>query len=398
MTGPRLFLHIGHPKTGTTSIQTFLLENRAALRREGVLVPHAGVVEGAHHGLTANYYSVRRCPDRAAANLEALRREVEAAQCPTVVISSEALIQENPERFAAFRDAGFAVVVIYYIRRQDLAVESVYAQRVRSYNQMEIRPIQDMLRHLTPHYRKHLDRYAQTFGRDHVRVRPFEKAAFQGGALLPDFLTLIGVDPARYPAAERKRNTAFKRDYLEFKRRCNRLPLLENEHQDLGDELDALSAADTTPQPRHALSHADRVQLLDSCAVENTGIARDFMGRHDGTLFTEPPPDDDAGFHPIGSLPDAVQHALFDRLSPTMQDLLEFLDRTIRQRLPGESFMPEIPDDPEARRLVIVHRERDKLRRRIAILERQDSERQAIPPRPGGLLSRVRRLFLNPEP
>jgi hypothetical protein len=395
MTAPRLFIHIGHPKTGTTSIQTFLLENRAALRCQGILVPLAGVREGAHHGLTENYFSVRRGQDQSGANLEALQREMREAGCPTVVLSSEAFIQENPARFTGFRDAGYEVFIIYYIRRQDLAVESVYAQRVRSYNQMEIQPIQEMLRQLTPHYRKHLDRFANTFGRAHIRVRPFEKAAVAGGALLPDFLTLIGADPAAFPAADRKRNTSFKRDYLEFKRRCNRLPLLEHEHQKLGPELDALSAADTSPQPGHALSHADRVRLLESFGEENAGIARDFMGRADGTLFTEPPPDDDAAFQPIGVLPEPVQHALFDRLSPALQDILELLDAGIRRRLPGEPFLPDIPAEPEVRRKAVIRRENDKLKRRVASLERQ-AEQSLNPPRPTGFLARLRRRFLNP--
>ncbi len=395
MTAPRLFLHIGHPKTGTTSIQTFLLENRDVLRRQGILVPRSGVLEGAHHGLTENYFSVRRSPDRSGLNIKALQREVREAHCPVVALSSEAFIQENPERFTVFRDAGFDVFVIYYIRRQDLAVESVYAQRVRSYNQMEIQPIQDMLRQLTPHYRKHLDRFAKTFGRDHIRVRPFEKSAFVGGALVPDFLSLLGTDPARFPIAERRRNAAFKRDYLEFKRRCNRLPLLIGEHQMLASELNALSAADPDPQPRHALSHADRIRLLDFCREENEGIARDYRGQPDGTLFTEPPPDDDAEFRPIGDLPASVQHTLFNALSPALQELLEFLALDLRQRLPGESFLPAIPDEPEARHLVVVQRENAKLQRRIAILERQASESLAAPPYSTGLLARLRRLFLN---
>lgn len=43
MIGSRLILHVGAPKTGTTSVQVFLYEHREALRRRGILYPIEGL-------------------------------------------------------------------------------------------------------------------------------------------------------------------------------------------------------------------------------------------------------------------------------------------------------------------------------------------------------------------
>ena len=47
-----LFLHIGHIKTGTKSIQAFLFENRAYLLKKGFVYPNTcKLVDFAHHPL-----------------------------------------------------------------------------------------------------------------------------------------------------------------------------------------------------------------------------------------------------------------------------------------------------------------------------------------------------------
>jgi hypothetical protein len=392
MTPRRLYIHIGHPKTGTTSIQNFLLEQRAALRKEGLLVPRAGVLEGAHHGLSRNWYAIRSRPDRSDAEIAALREEVEAANCPAVALSSEAFIQEQPARLAAFLPGPCEVFILYYIRRQDLVAESDYVQRVRSYTKLEASPPEAVLPQVVPRYLRVLNRFGAHFDRAHLLVRPFEKAAFTGGSLMADFITLIGADPARHPAADRRRNTAFKRNYLEFKRPCNLLPLLDEEVKALGAELDRLSESDASPQPRHCLSQADRIRLLADFAGENEEIARRFLGRPDGVLFTEPPPEPDPEFRPVGDLPAALQHSIFEKLSPALRDKLEFLDRGIRLRLPGKPFLPEIPAGPAELAGRAANREQAKLRRRLNSLEHSLAEAAARPPPRPGPVARARRL------
>ncbi len=51
MTKRTCYIHVGPHKTGTTSIQWFLQENRAELLKDGYLVPESETKRGAHHAL-----------------------------------------------------------------------------------------------------------------------------------------------------------------------------------------------------------------------------------------------------------------------------------------------------------------------------------------------------------
>src|SRR5437016_5255870 len=53
----RCFLHIGTEKTGTTTIQSFLAQNRDRLREQGVMYPSA---PGNHNHIALAAYALRR--------------------------------------------------------------------------------------------------------------------------------------------------------------------------------------------------------------------------------------------------------------------------------------------------------------------------------------------------
>lgn len=381
----RLFLHIGHPKTGTSSIQSFLVNHRMALERHGVYVPRAGWIEGAHHGLSENFFSVRHISSQTADHLRDLDRELANTKAPTVVLSSEAFIQENPARLAALFKPRFDVFIVYYVRRQDLAAQSVYAQRVRSEIQRECGTISEKLYDFVPRYRLHLDRFAAVFGTDHCLLRPFETSAFVGGTLIGDFLSLLSLSSDLLPFQDERRNTALQWPYLAFRRQTNLLPLLVEEHQALGRALDALSWADTTPWPRHLLSAEERLAILHRCAEENTWLARTYRGSSDGTLFRDPLPSPNEPWAPLGPLEPDLQHRILDALPAEIRDMLEFLDRKIRLRQPGQPFLPEWPSDQVLQQRLLDQRDLTILQRRIARLELAQAHSPSLPPQPSPL-------------
>jgi hypothetical protein len=84
------YIHVGPHKTGTTSIQWFLQENRAELLKHGYFVPESGNVHGGHHPIVRQLCG-QEVPHHhrwvAAKFVEALADTL----CEAVVISSEAL-------------------------------------------------------------------------------------------------------------------------------------------------------------------------------------------------------------------------------------------------------------------------------------------------------------------
>lgn len=126
-----LILHIGGHRTGSTSIQTALHASRRRLRRAGVLYPETGRIAISHIAL-ANAVRGRGVAGFEEAPpfeslLESLGREIAAAGCRTVVISSEEFILTHQMRAADMeRLLGLfsAVRVICFLRHQAPLLES----------------------------------------------------------------------------------------------------------------------------------------------------------------------------------------------------------------------------------------------------------------------------------
>ena len=366
----RLFLHIGHPKTGTTSIQTWFLANREALRSAGILYPTTGLNDSAHRLLSPAFYAQRHLPNEAPAVMHRLIREIESSSCSVVFISFEGFGLDHPRSLALLRELG-EVTVIYYVRRQDHLAESMYAQHVRSFLRMEIRP-PDLWLEQVFHcdYLAVAERFATFFGADRFRLRPFEPTALAGGDVVKDILNVMGVTPPSNLPPPTSRNETLRRSYLSFKRALNLLPLLEEEHRLLARQLTMLSQHDTSPSPRHLFSPDTRLALLERHASLNATLAREFLERPDGRLFQDTSLDPNAPWAPLTPLAPSDQWDIFERLSPEGQAILTTLYRPARLANRGEPLLPHLPDGNEsALERLSNMRLRTQLQRRLARLE-----------------------------
>jgi hypothetical protein len=141
----RVFLHIGLPKTGTTSLQTFLARNRALLREGGFEYPEVATnpAGNAHHNLTWKLLgSESYAPDRG--TLEEFIRHASALprSIPNLVVSSEgfshyiSLAAPSGNAFTAWLkelSASFgAITVVVGMRPFFEFAESMYLQVVRT--------------------------------------------------------------------------------------------------------------------------------------------------------------------------------------------------------------------------------------------------------------------------
>jgi hypothetical protein len=134
----RLILHIGSPKAGSTSLQGFLRDNRAALARVGVDAPEFGAKDAAKQ---AELRLVLGEPAGREQRLAGLFARLEALPGDTAILSAESLaaIPEEaaaPEALAwAARDAGFEVDVLAFVRAPHLFMNSSYAQHTHNFRE-----------------------------------------------------------------------------------------------------------------------------------------------------------------------------------------------------------------------------------------------------------------------
>ncbi|EAR21640.1 hypothetical protein [Nitrococcus mobilis] len=277
----RCILHIGTEKTGTSTIQRFLVSNRDALAAEGVLYPTCGGGEsgGSQWGFAASvcraawkldlgrFLNIRSAEDQAgyrAALINSLGWEFEAlAEREILVISSEHFQSRlrHIDEIAALKDflAHWVVEfqVVLYLRRQDRVAMSLYSTKVKSgnpkpgvFDAIKAGPL--------PYYFDYeaiYRQWAEVFGAGAVAVRLFDRAEWAHGDLVQDFAAAGGIVLAGKEIPESE-NESLSQEGVDFLLEVNKqLP-----HTAKGGS-DAL---------RQKIAH--RVSLL--CKGRPTGVSR----------------------------------------------------------------------------------------------------------------------------
>jgi hypothetical protein len=137
----KIIIHVGLPKTGTKSLQSFFWEFREPIAEAGLYYPVSGCVKPghAHHNIGWSYSRKPKLKARldAAVGAEAdLIKEIRQVD-KDVLISSEglwALARDEPARLAAFiADAGAGRKVKFVVTWRNAAeyCESLYFQRAK---------------------------------------------------------------------------------------------------------------------------------------------------------------------------------------------------------------------------------------------------------------------------
>lgn len=188
-------IHIGYGKTGTTSIQWTLENNRDRLWSHKVLYPRAGVINGAQHGL---------CPlDGSSAEEEyvKLRHEIESLAPRLVLLSSEnfsfaplGVIDNLAGLFAG------SARILFYVRHQVDLVESVFLEwqkvgldyrgNIRRFFAAHKQSFNFMLR---------IQPWIDRFGGANILARVFDKRVI-GEDVVSDFLRSAGLPANLQPA------------------------------------------------------------------------------------------------------------------------------------------------------------------------------------------------------
>lgn len=238
----KLSLHIGTPKSGTSTIQRFLKQNRALLQENGVHVPQS-LGKGNHRRLAAAFlnddivdYLFRRLnlqdrADRIAAKRQwkaDLRTEIEAQPCSHVVMSSEHLQSglHEPEAIRALSDylqpLFSDIHIILYIRDPLDTVVSLYSTGVKSGSTRAGIPLPP------PNYwanvvnhKATIQRWQANLAPAKLKVRLFQKDDFVKGDLLADFISAAELPELDYKRPKRV-NESLDRLGLGLLRRLNK--------------------------------------------------------------------------------------------------------------------------------------------------------------------------------
>lgn len=292
----RLYLHVGMPKTGSTSIQWFLNNNRTLLQNQGMLYPQRQMVSDAHHPVAwlCRPDGQQRGPDGEQQWVERIEgyrpiverfvRDLSTSAYESITLSSETFFRSDPARVAQlFEDHDVRTII--YLRRQDSFLEASLNQNTKIAGS-----------HLDEHefahqcttildYARWLSRWEASLGKSSVDVVPFEKHWFPAG-LERGYIELLGLEwDERFLTSAR--NGRMTRDGLEFLVRLNALGRLDRQGY-----LEAVRLlqpfADDNPDPpayRNVYSPQQRRAFLEQFRDSNALVARDYLGL-EGPLFS----------------------------------------------------------------------------------------------------------------
>ena len=299
-----VYIHIGAPKTATSTLQAVLSKNQAKLLKQGVLYPASCRQASAHHPLICDL--MHKHQGQAMADMwygdvergtawSALASEMEA-QGPglrAVVVSSELFFGQARHLEDMLEDVlgylqGHRIEVVAYLRRQDQMYASFYNQDIKGARQW----CHNAYRFYETHqifqrdYHSLLSAWAEALGRRNVLVRPFEPQQWTDGDIVADFCRTTGLPPLN--AGNLESNEGLGPNQLYIKRCLNRVGYAKSLNDPVLGLLTRLcpeSPARDCVYVHKRLYRKYRREWLQT----NQRIARDFL--HGDALFANPIPE-----------------------------------------------------------------------------------------------------------
>ncbi|WP_200327938.1 hypothetical protein [Thiocystis violacea] len=303
---PRVILHIGLEKTGTTSIQRFLSANhRRLIERHRVLYPlHPSLCrDDAHTPLTAGLLPASACdfisPEARPGvtdMIDALEASLDKA--PETLIFSAEHLSSRLDRASIAQLAQllclFAVEILVYVRTQAEMGVSAFSTHLKCgrrdwFLPREIspkNPYYDVVGMLAP--------WVEIFGQDAIRLRVFDPQQLHRGDIIDDVLAMIGIQDTTGLEREAPLNTSLNLAEAALLHRFNQCVPTWEEAVEQGRPQDyhhvhqlrlkILEEAASIPDLRNApplsslLTAWDRLRIGQRFARTNARIARDYLG------------------------------------------------------------------------------------------------------------------------
>ena len=307
-----LYIHIGTPKTGTTTIQQFLKHNANLLLSKGIYYPefpkeldNAFILPAECTGEDSLEGNVGWLP-RSECSPNQIRDIIHEKfnTANKVLLSSECIWGETRDKYSFLQNLvaeDVQVKVIVYLRKQIDFLESQYRECIRV---LELTAcVEDACnpdKHIIDGIIENLDYYrvlesmAKAIGKENIIVRPYERSQFKNNSLLDDFLDTIGLEMSNeFNIVRNNYNPAMDNAALIVKRNMNKT-YKQNRAVMYNCFYEALKADGSVFNPdsgrthtRSLIPYEDRCALMKNYADCNKRIAVEYLNRQDGKLFFE---------------------------------------------------------------------------------------------------------------
>lgn len=245
----KLILHIGTPKTGTTSIQHYLNKNRLKLTLNRIYVPLSVMTAPGNHrwipviaynndhvdGFTKKRFKNKKDREEKINDLKyrfatECKDAVSAGKCDTLILTSEhchARLREEEEierLYNFFKDIFDEIKIVIYIRDPLKMAVSRFSEGIKSGNLTRHLPApteRNFDKHLCNHAH-YIDLWSRCFRGTEILVRRFERNLLVGGDVVTDFCSSLFPDLDRSDFEDQdKRNESMSLTGMALIRKMN---------------------------------------------------------------------------------------------------------------------------------------------------------------------------------
>ncbi len=305
------FLHIGMPKTGTTTIQNFLASNRSQLLKQNFFYPKSvgnnSPLQDNHLKLAAyamnpdkiddlktnlRLYSSEQVYEFRKKLTADFTKEMAGLNANKVVLSNEhcstrLLQKQEIEELKAFLSPFYDDIrIIVYLRRQDNSFLSAYSSAIKSGQHEPLMLPDEQERILRYDYWELLQRWSEVFGQDKVSVKVFEREQLLEGDLIKDFCQEIQLDVDDGFSILSDANFSLDHECCEFLRLFNQyVPrFIEEENNWRRDNIVTL-LEQYSGSSRIGVGGELMDEFMNSFSDSNRKVAELYLDRPDGKLF-----------------------------------------------------------------------------------------------------------------
>ncbi|MEM6624977.1 MAG: glycosyltransferase [Pseudomonadota bacterium] len=291
---PRLVLHVGQTKTGSTYIQHFLEQNRPALLRAGIWVPDKGLFwQKTRPHKQAGHGEMTR---EAVTGESEIRDHIEAAlslakgRVHTVILSSEAYFLNARAALIPDHFKGYDVEMVGYFRRQDEWANSQYAEFVAGGAMGRVPEtfenwIDEPVTRARLDYFSFCQMWASRLGRGRVHARIYDRSRFKNGDVVSDFLHILGLedlDNLPRPSSRQANDMPFNAAHVTMLREINAYEWPSSTEylnfiQDVGERMAALRPkAGEAGSKLELITQEQRHRLLSELEESNAAFGQEF--------------------------------------------------------------------------------------------------------------------------
>ncbi|MGN0475773.1 MAG: hypothetical protein ACI4HM_00390 [Ruminococcus sp.] len=297
-----LYLHIGIPKTATTSIQKFCVKNRDLLSQKGFYYPESFHIyknivpdRNAHFlfGTIKNEEGKRRYKYEGKIRREGLAHIVKLfEEHDNIILSDESIWWATSfyrkDLWDMLKEEGenhnYCIKIIVYLRRQDEFLLSRYNQLVKAMNSHS-EPFEEYYdtcmtqRRKILEYCEKIDEIAEVLGKENIIVKRFDRDFFYKGDVIADFLHIFGLELTdEYAPLDDDLNVGIGLNSGEIKRKINTLGKFEDEENKFVVKL-LKECEDKLPKcTEKYLSSEETREMLSQFEEGNKRIAEEYIG------------------------------------------------------------------------------------------------------------------------